>query len=110
MRNHIAHTQWILSALIVSSTGSQACSAAIDVDRFQQTEADAAVDDQELGPGCENPRTLCVRLTRFGTHADDLVVLDVVTEAGLLRSRAMIDPLTPDEDGTTADISTRPKD
>jgi len=62
--------------------------------------ADAAVDASGVDGGgpiedlsCANPRTLCVRLRRFGLHVIQLVQLDLVTNAGNnLRARAILDP------------------
>lgn len=57
--------------------------------------ADAAVDagaPMEI-LGCENPRTLCVRLRRFGAHVIELVQVDLVTNDGNnLRARAILEP------------------
>lgn len=62
---------------------------------------DAAAPDGGVGDGgapmevlgCESPRTLCVRLRRFGAHVIELVQIDLVTNAGNnLRARAILDP------------------
>lgn len=60
---------------------------------------DASVDP---GLGCPNPRTLCVRLTRFTPHVQQLVVVDLVSSDDNLRARAVLDPLNGVE--PTADI------
>jgi hypothetical protein len=61
---------------------------------------DGGADDAGIdggGPmeplGCENPRTLCVRLRRFGAHVIELVRIDLVSNSGnSLRARAILDP------------------
>jgi hypothetical protein len=72
------------------------CNLFTDLDRFEEPKASDGV------PGCESPQTLCLRLARFGIHETQLVGVDLVSADHILRSRALLDPLS---DGKpTADI------
>jgi hypothetical protein len=85
------------------------CNLFTDLDRFEERgtkdAGNSAADAGDAGmevPGCESPRTLCLRLDRFTPHVDELVVADLVSEGHILRARAMLDPLA--NGGATADI------
>jgi hypothetical protein len=80
-----------------------ACNLFDDLGRFDEMSAnkrsDAGKADGGKGdagmdvPGCESPRTLCLRLKDFTPHIDELVVADLVSADHILRARAMLDPL-----------------
>jgi len=74
-----------------------------EADAAEDAETDAAEDAAvEAGIGCDNPRTLCVRLDPFSPHENDLVVVDLVASSGHLRARAILEPLA--DTGNSADI------
>ena len=85
------------------------CNLFTDLDRFEQNADDAgqrgANGDGGAGadvPGCESPRTLCLRLDSFSPHVNDLMGIDLVSADHILRARAILDPLA--DGGDTADI------
>jgi hypothetical protein len=96
----------VIAAWTAQSTG---CTAISNLDRFNQA---AATNTDAGGPdagnadastsdlSCANPETLCVRLTGFTPHVDELVDVDLVTADHTLRARAILDPLG----ATTGDI------
>lgn len=107
-REAIALAAWLISA-------SAGCQLFSDLDRFEQlpesdrdagdrgrdagaadggTDAGADGGAQPPDLGCDNPRTLCVRVERFSPHVDELVTVDLVTvQDNILRSRAIIEPM-----------------
>lgn len=110
----------VVLALLGCATSG--CTLIADLDRFEIADggadagagaADAAADAagsdagvdggdaSEPTLGCENPRTLCVRLQSFDEYKDHLVVIDLVNEAGQLRARALLDPAA---DQTVQDV------
>ena len=97
---------WAMLAVVASG-----CTAISDLDRFEKADQAAAGggagsggSGAEVGDlGCKNARTLCLRLAKFSPHRDELVQVDLVTNAdNTLRTRAILDPLGAGED--TADI------
>lgn len=88
----------LLSALVLS-----ACSIATDLDRFEVvapdggSDADVAADTgtADAGPqppACGDGRTLCLELRGFNAHPEDRVEARIVSDQGILRMRAILDP------------------
>jgi hypothetical protein len=98
------HRVVLVGALLLCVTGA-GCDLFSDLDRFEQRperEADASAGDaggsdagsDDVDLGCENPRTLCVRVDRFSSHVDEMVAVDLVTNAdNILRARAIVEPM-----------------
>ena len=96
-----------LLSLLALGACAQSCSLVSNLDRFKQADggspaaagagdsgASDAAADAGTPIGCGNPATLCINLEGFKKYAGHLVVLDLVSEAGELRARAMLDPAT----------------
>ena len=102
--------QLVVLAILTSGLAS-GCTAISDLDRFEKADEGAAGGSAGSGGGgaetgdlgCKNPRTLCLRLDKFTPHLDELVQVDLVTNAdNTLRTRAILDPFGVGDD--SADI------
>lgn len=106
-----------LAVFAVLGGGASGCSWISDLDRFEVATdggrdagqvggADAAADGASADAAtpsldCDNPRTLCVRLQGFDRYKNHLVVVNLLTENGQLRARALLDPA---QDEPTQDV------
>lgn len=93
-----------LTTIALLCAGATGCTLIENLDRFRTadggasgdasvSDASAATDASARNLGCNNPETLCVRLTDFTPHLGELVDIDLVTADHTLRARAIFDPL-----------------
>ena len=112
-RSRAAIASWTAAWLLCAG-----CDLFSDLDRFEQDadedptrdagsrdggerDGGAAGDAGTQDLGCDDRRTLCVRLDLFSPHVDELVTIDLVTVAdNILRARAVLDPIG----GVRADV------